>query len=92
MATERDLIVHLYTGRRTTPVSTFVPGQRLRPLTEGEDREAMREIVLAYEPRYVIVAAPQSIASAEALAEETPPLLRRFGELPEARIYERLTP
>jgi hypothetical protein len=92
IATERDLVVHLYTGRRATPVSTFLPIQRLRPLTDAEDLEAMRDILAAYQPRYVIVTARQSVASAEALASATPPALRRLGKLPNALIYERVTP
>jgi hypothetical protein len=90
IATERDLMVHLYTGRRATPVSTFLPIQRLRPLSSDEDLEALLSILVTYEPRYVIVGAQQSVASAEALAAATPPELRHVGDLPQARIYERV--
>ena len=92
IATERDLVVHLYTGRRATPVTTFLPSQRVRPLTDVEDLEAMRQILAAYEPRFVIVTAQQSIASAESLVAANPPALRRLGDLSNARVYERIAP
>lgn len=92
IATERDLVVHLYTGRRATPVTTFLPAQRVRPLTNAEDLEALRAILVTYEPRFVIVGAQQSVASAEALVTSNPPALRYVGDLPTARIYERLVP
>ena len=92
IATERDLVVHLYTGRLTTPVTTFLPSQRVRPLTDAEDREAMRQILAAYGPRFVIVTDQQSITSAEALVAMNPPALRRFGDLANGRVYERVAP
>jgi hypothetical protein len=92
IATERDLVVHLYTGRRATPVTTYLASQRVRPLTDAEDREAMRQILTAYAPRFVIVTAPQSIASAESLVGSTPPALRRLGDIANARVYERVAP
>ena len=92
IATERDLIVHLYTGRRATPVSTFLPHHRVRPLTDVEDLQAMRQILATYEPRFVIVSAQQSVASAESLVAANPPALRRLGDLPNARVYERIAP
>jgi hypothetical protein len=92
IATDRDLVVHLYTGRRATPVTTFLPSQRVRPLTDIEDREAMRQILAAYAPRFVIVTAQQSIASAESLVASNPPALRRLGDLSNARVYERIAP
>ena len=92
IATDNDLVVHLYTGRRTTPVSTFLPVQHVRPLTAEEDLEALRSILVIYEPRYVIVGAQANVTSAEALAAATAPTLRHVGDLPQARIYERVTP
>jgi hypothetical protein len=92
IATDRDLVVHLYTGRRATPVTTFLPSQRVRPLTDTEDLEAMRQILSLYEPRFVIVTAQQSIASAESLVAANPPALRRLGDLSNARVYERIAP
>ncbi len=92
IATERDLVVHLYTGRRATPVSTFLPSHRVRPATDAEELETMRQILAVYRPRYVIVTAQQSIASAESLVGANPPALRRLGDLTNARVYERVTP
>ena len=92
IATEHDLIVHLYTGRRTTPVSSFVAAHRLRSLTDAEDLDALQRIITTYEPRYVIVMNQQSVKSAEVLADGNPATLRRVGKLPDAFIYERVSP
>jgi hypothetical protein len=92
IATERDLVVHLYTGRQATPVSTYRATQRVRPLTAEEDTEALRQILASYSPRFIIVSSEQSMASAELLAGSNPPALRRLGDLTNARVYERIAP
>jgi hypothetical protein len=92
IATEHDLVVHLYSGRRATPVSTSLPRHRVRPQTPAEGLEALRQILAIYEPRFIIVTAQQNIASAESLLGAHPPTLRRLGDLANARVYERVTP
>ena len=92
IATEHDLIVHLYTGRRATPVSSFLAVHRVRPLTDAEDLQALQGIITTYHPRYVIVMTNQSVKSAEVLADANPATLRRVGKLPDAFIYERVSP
>jgi hypothetical protein len=92
IATEHDLIVHLYTGRRATPVTSFRAIHRMRPLSDAEDLQALQSIITAYQPRYVIVMTNQSVKSAEILADADPATLRRVGKLPEAFIYERVSP
>ena len=92
IATEHDLIVHLYTGRRATPVSSFRAVHRVRPLSDAEDLQALQDIITTYQPRYVIVMNTQSVKSAEVLADAYPATLRRVGKLPDAFIYERVSP
>ena len=72
-------------------LSTFLPAHRIRPVTRVEDLEALRNILELYSPRYVIVGYEQSVASAEALAAESPPVLKHLGNVAGARVYERLT-
>jgi len=91
IATEDDLIVYLYTGRRAVPTSTFSPGERLRPLSNEENDRAVREIFDAYQPAYFIVGGAAGIQSARALAERNPPELRLLGRTPHVMIYQRLS-
>lgn len=90
VATESDLIVHLYTGRRTTPVSSFVPRQRVDQWTGADDLAALRTILATYRPRFLIVSTKRSVESAEALVTATPALLRRHVRLPNVFVYETL--
>ena len=68
-----------------------LPAHRIRPVTRVEELEALRNILELYSPRYVIVGYEQSVASAEALAAESPPVLKHLGNVAGARVYERLT-
>lgn len=90
VATDHDLIVYLYAGRTATPVTTFVPVERIRPLTPEEEVAAMRRILAASAPRFVIVGTGPGIASANALAAGDAPALRRVGDTGNALVFEVL--
>ena len=90
IASQQDVLVYLYTGRRSVPPSTFLPSQRLRPLTADEEVHWMGRIVSTYEPRYVITGWPAHRAAAETLSSGATPMLRRAESTPEMTIYERI--
>jgi hypothetical protein len=83
-----DLIVYLYTGRRTLPTATFIALSHIRPLTARQDADTLRSLLAQYHPRWYIAAAQQSIASAQVLADERPIGLRYAGSIATARVYE----
>ena len=92
LMTDDDLIVYLYTGRRAMPTSTFLPRERLRPLTEADDIAAVHGMIAAYAPRYYITTSTPGRRAAEALTTGVTPLLRRHTLIPNAFIYERIAP
>jgi hypothetical protein len=85
---DHDLIVYLYTGRRAVPTTTFTARGHITPLTREEDADVLRGLLASVKPRWYIATSQQSIASAELLAAEQPPLLRYAGSITTARVYE----
>lgn len=91
LATEDDLIVYLYTGRRAVPTSTFTARERIHPLTDAEDMEIVEQIFRVYDPKFYIIGGPQGMRTSRALAERTPPVLRLLGRTPHVLIFQRLS-
>lgn len=87
IAMEDDPLLYLYTGRRTVPVGTFTPEEFLKAQTYPFATEALRTIVAAYKPTYVIGTTSYGVMSARALAMRTPPELRVHALLPTAAIF-----
>jgi hypothetical protein len=92
LSTEHDLIVYLYTGRRAVPVSTFLPRERIHPLSAAETLASVRDVIERYQPRYYITAWQPAVDAANALAAGDHPLLRRAGHTPNAFVFERIQP
>jgi hypothetical protein len=92
LVTEDDLIVYLYTGRKAVPTSTFLARERVAPLTASDDLTAVRTLLATYEPRFFITASRRGVETAEMLASESPPRLRRHDRTATALVYERLHP
>lgn len=89
IATDDDLIIHLYTGRVAVPTSTFTASERVSPLTDAEDLRAVDEIFAAYRPDYFIVGSEAGLRAARALMARTPPELRHIGATPSMTIFQR---
>ncbi|MGQ0767320.1 MAG: hypothetical protein ACT4OZ_16855 [Gemmatimonadota bacterium] len=92
LATDDDLIVYLYTGRKTIPTSTFTPRERVRPLTDDEDAAAVRDLFAAYQPDYYVVASKRGMLTANTLATGEGALLRPWSRTPNALIYRSVRP
>lgn len=90
LATEDDLIVYLYTGRKALPTSTFTAAERLRPITAAQDSAVVRELFAAYDPDYFIVGGALGLQSARALVERAAPELRPVGRTSHVTIFKRL--
>ncbi len=88
VSTEDDLLVYLYTGRKTVPTSTFTALQRVYPIGDQEDMAQVRAIFNAYKPRYYLVAGPQGVRTSANLANANPPVLKPLGSNPSVLIYE----
>jgi hypothetical protein len=92
LMTDDDVLIYLYTGRRGTPTSTFLPRERVRPLTEEDNIAAVRAMIDTYAPRYYITTSEPGRRAAEALTQGGAPLLRRHRLIPNAFIYETISP
>jgi hypothetical protein len=90
LATEDDLIVYLYTGRKAVPTSTFTPHERLQPLTDSQDAEAVRAILSSYGPQYYVVASRRGMLTAASLSEGAERVLAPYSKTPNALIYRHL--
>lgn len=90
IATDDDLIVYLYTERKSVPTSTFTASERVRPLTPQEDLVAVEEIFAAYRPDFFIVGSASGQRSARTLLERQPPRLRQVGATPAMSIFQLL--
>ncbi|MFN8665814.1 MAG: hypothetical protein U0164_01320 [Gemmatimonadaceae bacterium] len=90
LSTEDDLIVYLYTGRKSVPTSTFTAAERVRPLTDAEDVAVVDEIFSAYNPRWFIISSEVGVRTARTLAARTPSVLREAAQTPHVMIFERV--
>jgi hypothetical protein len=90
LITDDDLIVYLYTGRRGMPTSTFLPVERVAALPDSVHLDAVRTMIDLYDPRFFITASTAGRGTAEALTQEDPPILRRYQQISNALIYERI--
>lgn len=90
ISTEDDLLVYLYTGRKTVPPATFTALERVYPIEDAEQVDALKGIFAAYQPRYLLVGGPSAVRAAALMAKSTPPLLKPLGSNPSVLIYERL--
>jgi hypothetical protein len=90
LITDDDLIVYLYTGRRGMPSSTFLPIERVASLPDSVHVESVRTMLELYAPRFFITTSTAGRETAETLTRVEPPLLRRYLQISNALIYERV--
>jgi hypothetical protein len=90
LITDDDLIVYLYTGRRGMPTSTFLPVERVAALPDSVHLDAVRTMIDLYGPRFFINTSTVGRDWAEALIREDPSILRRYQQISNGLIYERI--
>ncbi len=81
LATDDDLLVHLYTGRRTVPNGTFTPQEHLVPQTPAFASTALREILATYDINYVLSVSEYGLYAANGLLQGNTPALRLLTPL-----------
>ena len=87
IATDDDVLIHLYTGRRTIPNGTFTPQEYLRAQTPVFATETLRSIIRAYDVDYVLVASEYGTYAARGLVQADPPELRLIGALKAGAVF-----
>jgi hypothetical protein len=87
IATDDDVLIHLYTGRRTIPNSTFTTQEYMTPQTPAFAAETLRGIMKLYDIDYVLASSDFGVYAAVGLMNATPPELRLLGALRVGAVY-----
>jgi hypothetical protein len=90
VATDDDLLVHLYTGRRTVPNWKFTPQEHLVPQTPDFAADALRDILGTYEVDYVLSVSDIGLHAANGLLRGARPALRLVTPLRRGAVFEVL--
>ncbi|MBL8981393.1 MAG: hypothetical protein JNL26_04375, partial [Gemmatimonadetes bacterium] len=90
LATDDDLLVHLYTGRRTVPNATFTPQEHLAPQTPEFATRALGEILATYRVDYVLAVSDYGLQAARGLSQGPQPSLRLVTTFPRGAVFEPL--
>ena len=76
IATDDDVLMHLYTGRRAVPNFTFTPQEYMTPKTQSFEVETLRKIMHLYGVEYLLTASESGIRAANGLVRANPPELQ----------------
>lgn len=90
LATDDDVLMHLYTGRLTVPNFTFTPQEHMTPQTPEFATEALRTILNTYDVDYVMTASNISIHAARGLVQADPPELQIVGVFKYGAVFKSL--
>ena len=88
LATEDDLLIYLYTGRRAIPLGTFTPNDHLQAQTREFMTATLRDILRSYDVDYVLASTDVGGFAASGLMKQNPPELRMLGALKIGAIFQ----
>ncbi len=75
LSTDDDVLMYLYTGRRSVPNTTFTPQEHMSPQTPAFAANALRTILGTYDVDYVLAVSNNGIYAARGLVQANPPEL-----------------
>ena len=87
IATDDDIMIHLYTGRHTVPNGTFTPQEHMKAQTPAFAAEVLRTILRTYEVDYVLTSSDYGTYAARGLVQASPPELQIVGALSYGAIF-----
>ena len=87
IATDDDVMIHLYTGRRAIPNGTFTPQEHVTPQTPAFAVETLRRILREYDVDYVMASSEYGAYAARGLIQAQPPELEIVGALKVGAIF-----
>jgi hypothetical protein len=87
IATDDDVLIHLYTGRRTVPNGAFTPQEYTKPQTPAFATETLRTILRTYEVDYVLASSEFGTYAARGLIQADPPELQIVGALRTGAVF-----
>ena len=91
IATDDDVLMHLYTGRLAVPNFTFTPEEYMTPQTRAFERETLRTIVRMYDVDYLLTASEKGIRAANGLMQANPPELQVIAVFKYGAVFKPLT-
>lgn len=91
LATDDDVLIYLYTGRRTIPNSRLSAQEHLTPQTQAVAARALHEILRAYGADYVLASTRYGIQAATGLEVERPAELRLVTTLRTGAVFAPVT-
>lgn len=87
LATDDDVLIHLYTGRRAIPNGAFTPQEHLVAQTPAFAVASLRTILGTYEVDYVLASTQYGTYAVRGLVQETPPRLRVVRALSSGAVF-----
>ncbi len=81
IATDDDVLIHLYTGRHTIPNGTFTPQEHMKAQTPAFATQTLRTILRTYDVDYVMASSDYGTYAARGLVQAQPPELQIVGAL-----------
>jgi hypothetical protein len=90
LATDDDLLVYLYTGRRTIPNGMFTAQEHLVPQTPAFAVKSLRTILDTYDVQYVLAGTEYATYAVRGLLQQQPPRLRIVTGLSRGAVFAPL--
>lgn len=90
LATDDDVLIHLYTGRRAIPNGAFTPQEHLVAQTPAFAVRSLRTILTTFEVDYVMASTQYGTYAARGLVQATPPELQIVRALQTGAIFRPL--
>ncbi len=81
LASDDDVLIYLYTGRRTVPNVVFTPEEHMVRQTPAFATASLRRIMATYHPDYVLASSDYGTYAASGLLQASPPELRLVNVL-----------
>ncbi|MGQ0766512.1 MAG: hypothetical protein ACT4OZ_12695 [Gemmatimonadota bacterium] len=87
VATDDDVLVHLYTGRATVPTGAFTPQEHLRPQTPAFATAQLRDLLASYPISFVLASTEFGTYAARGLVQSHPAELRVVTALATGAVF-----
>lgn len=87
LATDDDVLIHLYTGRRAIPNGAFTPQEHLVAQTPAMATRSLRTILVTYHIDYVLASTQYGTYASRGLVQAHPPELRIVRALQSGAVF-----
>lgn len=91
IASDDDVLLHLYTGREAIPATSFRAQDYLQLQTDEFIVERTRELLNSYRPKYLIASTLMAIKGARGLVQPEPSELKHVATLRVGAVFEAVS-